>query len=291
MPFRSVFDLLWSGRRHVIMTASQIDRYGNHNFACIGDFAKPKSQLLGMRGAPGNTISHPTSYWVPPHSTRVFVETGRRRLGRRIRPGRRAGRERALPRDPPRRLEPRRLRLRDARTSGMRLRTVHPGVEVDQVVEATSFELALDPTPEETRLPTDDELRIMREVLDPREPPRARSARLLIRGPRIVPPPPPHPALRPARHAHPIVQTGMGWVATPELVAAASERGRIRFPGGRDDPPERGGRGDPAGAGAHRAAVRRELPDGCSGRRRDHRRDHRRAACARRATTAPPTRS
>ncbi|MFP8880678.1 MAG: CoA-transferase, partial [Myxococcota bacterium] len=51
MPFRTVFDLLWSGRRHVVMIASQIDRYGNQNFACIGPHARPKAQLLGMRGA------------------------------------------------------------------------------------------------------------------------------------------------------------------------------------------------------------------------------------------------
>ena len=74
MPFCTVFDLLWSGRRHVVMGASQIDRFGNQNFACIGSYAKPKAQLLGMRGAPGNTISHPTSYWVPNHGTRTFVE-------------------------------------------------------------------------------------------------------------------------------------------------------------------------------------------------------------------------
>ena len=58
VPFRSIFDLLWGGRRHVMMMASQIDRFGNQNFACIGPHAKPKAQLLGMRGAPGNTISH-----------------------------------------------------------------------------------------------------------------------------------------------------------------------------------------------------------------------------------------
>ena len=50
------------------------DRFGNHNFACIGEHAKPKAQLLGMRGAPGNTVNHPTSYWVPVHNTRAFVE-------------------------------------------------------------------------------------------------------------------------------------------------------------------------------------------------------------------------
>ncbi len=36
LPFRTIFDLLWSGTRHVMMVASQIDRYGNQNFACIG---------------------------------------------------------------------------------------------------------------------------------------------------------------------------------------------------------------------------------------------------------------
>ena len=74
LPFRTIFELLWSGTRHVMMVASQIDRYGNQNFACIGPHEKPKAQLLGMRGAPGNTINHRTSYWVPKHSPRVFVE-------------------------------------------------------------------------------------------------------------------------------------------------------------------------------------------------------------------------
>jgi len=74
MPYRRIFDLVWSGRRHVVMGATQIDRYGNQNIACIGEFRKPKAQLLGMRGAPGNTLSHPTSYWVPNHSAKVFVE-------------------------------------------------------------------------------------------------------------------------------------------------------------------------------------------------------------------------
>ncbi|HIE70206.1 MAG TPA: CoA-transferase, partial [Planctomycetes bacterium] len=60
LPFRAIFDHLWNGNRHVIMAASQIDQFGNQNFACIGEHAKPKAQLLGMRGAPGNTISHTT---------------------------------------------------------------------------------------------------------------------------------------------------------------------------------------------------------------------------------------
>jgi acyl CoA:acetate/3-ketoacid CoA transferase beta subunit len=73
MPFSRVFDTLWAGRRHVMMGATQIDQRGNQNISCIGDFAKPKVQLLGARGAPGNTINHPTSYFVGRHSAKVFV--------------------------------------------------------------------------------------------------------------------------------------------------------------------------------------------------------------------------
>ena len=51
----------------------------------------------------------------------------------------------------------------------MRLRSVHPGVEVDEVVEATGFELVIDDTVTESRLPTDEELRLIREVIDPND--------------------------------------------------------------------------------------------------------------------------
>lgn len=58
----------------------------------------------------------------------------------------------------------------DFRTPGhrMRLRSVHPGVRVADVVEATGFELVVPDEVPETRLPTPEELRIMREVLDPK---------------------------------------------------------------------------------------------------------------------------
>ena len=36
MPFRLFFDnVVWTTRRHAMMMASQIDRFGNQNFACI----------------------------------------------------------------------------------------------------------------------------------------------------------------------------------------------------------------------------------------------------------------
>ncbi len=47
IPFRSVFDVVWSGRRHVMMGATQIDRFGNQNISSLGPHEKPKVQLIG----------------------------------------------------------------------------------------------------------------------------------------------------------------------------------------------------------------------------------------------------
>ena len=49
----------------------------------------------------------------------------------------------------------------------MRLRSVHPGVTVDDVVTATGFELARNGEVPTTRMPTDDELHWIRDVIDP----------------------------------------------------------------------------------------------------------------------------
>jgi acyl CoA:acetate/3-ketoacid CoA transferase beta subunit len=157
-PYRAMFDVVWSGKRHVMMGATQIDRCGNQNIASLGDPARPTVQLLGFRGAPGNTICNPTSYWVPNHSPRVFVEAVDLVTG--------IGWDRGA-------LEIRRvvsnLGVFDFQTDHhrMRLYSVHPGVSVDEVVEATGFELVIDDTLDETRPPTADELRLIRDVLDP----------------------------------------------------------------------------------------------------------------------------
>ena len=167
LPFRSVFDLLWSGRRHVMMFASQIDRFGNQNFACIGPHAKPSAQLLGMRGAPGNTISHRTSYWVPSHSPQVFVEQVDVVSGVGYDRAAALGAQSARFHDLRRVIS--NLGVFDFATADhrMRLASVHPGVTVEQVVKATGFELVIPPRVPETRLPTDVELALIRERIDP----------------------------------------------------------------------------------------------------------------------------
>jgi acyl CoA:acetate/3-ketoacid CoA transferase beta subunit len=158
LPYAKVFTMLAAGRRHVMMGASQIDRFGNQNISAIGDWKRPKAQLLGVRGAPGNTVNHPVSYWIPRHSSRVFVEQVDMVCG--------VGYDRGAH-------ELRRvvtnLAVLDFGTPErtMRLRSVHPGVQVAEVVAATGFPLAVPDQVPATRRPTDEELGLIRARLDP----------------------------------------------------------------------------------------------------------------------------
>jgi acyl CoA:acetate/3-ketoacid CoA transferase beta subunit len=167
VPYRAVFDLAWGGKRHVMMGPSQIDRFGNANISVIGDFARPARQLVGVRGAPGNTVNHPTSYWLPKHRTRSFVSRVDMVSG--------VGYDDAAKAGP---AASRFLQLRrvvtnlavldfDTPDHAMRLVSVHPGVAVDEVVANTGFPLAIDGDVPQTRTPTAAELRLIRTVIDP----------------------------------------------------------------------------------------------------------------------------
>lgn len=168
IPFRKVFDVVAYGRRHVVMGATQVDRHGNQNISCIGDFAKPRRQLLGVRGAPGNTVNNKTSYWVPKHSPRVFVEQVDVVSG--------VGRQRAE------QAGPAATRFHNVHRvvsnlgvldfggpdHTLRLVSVHPGVTVEEVLAASACEVVVEGGVPETRMPTMEELVLVREVLDPK---------------------------------------------------------------------------------------------------------------------------
>ncbi|WP_409493184.1 CoA-transferase subunit beta [Amycolatopsis sp. cmx-11-12] len=164
-PFRKVLDtVVPRGKRHVVMGANQIDGEGNQNISTIGEHSQPKKQLLGVRGGPGNTANHRTSYWVPRHSKRVFVDQVDVVSGVGYARAREAG-----------------LRYHDVHRvvtnlgvldfggedHAPRLVSVHPGVSVDEVVEATSFPLITGDVTE-SRLPTEPELLLIRTSLDPK---------------------------------------------------------------------------------------------------------------------------
>lgn len=162
-PFRKVLDtVVPHGKRHVVMGANQIDRHGNQNISAIGDHARPGKQLLGMRGGPGNTVNHRTSYWVPRHSRRVFVNEVDIVSG----VGFASAREAGVTRFHDLHRVVTNLGVLDLHPDGIRLLSVHPGVSVDEVVANTTFDLDTGDVTG-TRLPTAGELHLIRVVLDP----------------------------------------------------------------------------------------------------------------------------
>jgi acyl CoA:acetate/3-ketoacid CoA transferase beta subunit len=167
MPFGRVFETLSWGRRHVVMGANQIDRFGNQNLSAFGPLQHPTRQMFGVRGAPGNTINHATSYWVGSHSKRVFVDTVDIVSG--------IGWDKVDSANPAYRFVNvfqvvSNLGVFDFNGPDHQLRavTLHPGVQPEQVAENTSFEVHGLDSAGTTRLPTDGELRLIREVIDPK---------------------------------------------------------------------------------------------------------------------------
>jgi acyl CoA:acetate/3-ketoacid CoA transferase beta subunit len=167
MPFGRVFETLAWGRRHVVMGANQVDRYGNQNISAFGPLQQPTRQMFGVRGSPGNTINHATSYWVGNHSKRVFTDKVDIVSG--------IGYDKVDADNPAFRFV---NVYRVVSNLGvfdfggpehtMRALSLHPGVSPDDVREATSFEVHGLDDASESRLPTEDELRLIREVIDPK---------------------------------------------------------------------------------------------------------------------------
>ncbi len=169
-PFARTFDNLWGGRRHALVAPVQIDRFGQTNISVIGDHASPKAALLGARGFPGNSISHPNSYFVPQHSRRSMV----------------AGEVDFVcsvgynPARWPDGRKPHRLELRRIITNlcvldfggvdhAIRLVSLHPGVSADEVRENTGFDVAVpDGAIPVTPLPDAEALAVIRR-LDPHD--------------------------------------------------------------------------------------------------------------------------
>ena len=164
-PFRRIFDILATGRRQSMMGASQLDRHGNQNISLIGDWDRPKRQLIGVRGAPGNTANHRVDYWVARHSPRVFVDAVDMVSG--------VGNDRAREGGPALRFHRLGVVVTNLAVLGyddeglVTVLSVHPGIDPQTVVESTGFPVDVS-NATTTRVPDAEELRLIREVIDPR---------------------------------------------------------------------------------------------------------------------------
>lgn len=165
MGFSRIFENLWSGARHALVGPTQVDRFGQANISAIGDYQQPKIQMLGMRGFPGNSMSHANSFFIPAHSKRVFVDG---EVDTVCSIGYNPDR---LPKgysfdDIDVRLIISNLCVMDFDPDTKRIRVIslHPGVTLEHVVENTSFDLMVSDDLATTPEPTDEELAMIQRV-------------------------------------------------------------------------------------------------------------------------------
>ena len=140
---------LQSGRIDVgFLGAAQIDRHGNLNSTVIGDYDAPTVRLPGGGGAPEIALGVSDVFVMLRHSPRAFVERldFTTSLGDNLR---------VVITD---------LGILERRDGELTLVSVHAGVEVDDVVAATGWDLRVDDECGETEPPTDTELTALRAL-------------------------------------------------------------------------------------------------------------------------------
>lgn len=160
--YERVFDIVAKGNRHAFVGPVQVDKYGQMNLSCIGDYAAPKVTMLGVRGLPGNTANNRNSMFFAAHTKRAFVEGEVSMVSS-------AGYN---PERYPDRKYPKGLDLRQIITNlcvldfegpghKMRVRSLHPGVSFEEVQDNTGFDLVRPDNIPETSAPTADQLAII----------------------------------------------------------------------------------------------------------------------------------
>jgi glutaconate CoA-transferase subunit B len=160
---------LQGGRLDVaLLGGAQIDRFGNLNTTVIGPYAQPKVRLPGSGGACEIAINAGRIFMMMSLSRRTFVAE----LDFRTSPGHLGGRgQRAalgMPgAGPERAITDKCLCDFDAETGEMVVTSLHPGIVLAQVQEHVGWPLRVAPHLRETPPPTAEELRILREELDP----------------------------------------------------------------------------------------------------------------------------
>ena len=141
---------------------AQVDPFGYTNNIVIGDYHNPLLRLPGCGGIADVIAYHPLAYlYVPRHSRAVFVERLDFISGLGAARGEHAGR----PLGP--RLLISDLGTFDYATGRMRLCSYHPGVTVEKIRKKTGFPLDIAPDLIETPPPTAEEVRLLREEIDP----------------------------------------------------------------------------------------------------------------------------
>jgi len=146
---------------------AQIDRYCNINATVIGNYASPKVRLPGSGGSMEIAAWANRCYIITPHQKRRFPESVDFRTSAGFL-GRRAEREAAKLRGEGPQGVVTDLGIMEPDENGeLMLTALHPGKTIEQVKENTGWDLKVAAELSTTEAPTNKELRILRDELDP----------------------------------------------------------------------------------------------------------------------------
>jgi glutaconate CoA-transferase subunit B len=159
---------LQGGRIDVgFLQGAQIDRHGNLNTTVVGDYAKPKVRLPGSGGACEIAINAKRVVVIAPQTKRGFPE----RVDFVTSPGFLGGgderQQLGMPGGGPA-IVVTDLACFTFENGEMTLSSLHPGVTLEQVRANLGWEVRIAPQVEVTEPPRAEELRVVREELDPR---------------------------------------------------------------------------------------------------------------------------
>ena len=153
---------------YTFLGGAQIDRYGNLNSTCIGDWRRPKVRFPGSGGANDLASLCRRTIVLTPHDTRRFVE----RLDFITTPGYLTGRGTREAAGLPAATGPYRV-ITNLAVLGyddscrMKVLSIHEGHTREEVVENTGFDLLFADDVKTTEMPTAEALRVLREQVDP----------------------------------------------------------------------------------------------------------------------------
>lgn len=176
LSWEEMFRLIAHGKLQIFIGTVQLDRFGASNISVIGDWSKPKAQLIGARGIPDDLWGcERLNFHIRSHNPKVFVEQVDFVCGFGKRPD--VGPTGIAPAKPG--IVVSDLGVFDFEGEGgaMRILSLHPGVSFEQVQKATGFALANPGADlQVTAAPTPEELHVIRNVIDPHGMRRLESA-------------------------------------------------------------------------------------------------------------------
>ena len=146
---------------------AQIDRFGNVNATVIGPYAKPKVRLPGSGGAAEIAAWANRVYFITPHQARRFPEKCDFVTSAGFLSGRAEREAKGLRGGGPHEVVTNLGILTPDESGDLILTALHPGATVEQAIKNTGWKLKVADNLKTTEPPTDEELRLLREELDP----------------------------------------------------------------------------------------------------------------------------